>query len=325
MSELESGSKKNMTPALTAIIVLLVVLLGTMTYLWSSKNGALKEATKKNEELQADIEEMNKMMAPFLGSETTNDLMSDFTNMMDTYDALLKKDASKSDSLNAQKDKIQGLMNELETAKKNGRVTASLIAKLKRENETLRQIMISYVKQIDQLNTMNLKLTSELDETSTQLAETQTERDTYKGQAEASAEQVRKGSKLAAYGFSSTGLRMKLNDTTEPTTKARNCVQAKSSFTIGENTIASAGDRSVYLQIIDPDGKTLQGRSGGTSSAADGGNFVYSAKRDIQYNNKAVDVTIFYDFNGEEPVKGNYKVKIYCDGQVIGSDSFTLK
>ena len=324
MSE-ESGSKKNMTPALTAIIVLLVVLLGTMTYLWSSKNGALKEATKKNEELQADIEEMNKMMAPFLGSETTNDLMSDFTNMMDTYDALMKKDASKSDSLNAQKDKIQGLMTELETAKKNGRVTASLIAKLKRENETLRQIMISYVKQIDQLNTMNLKLTSELDETTTQLAETTSDRDKFKGEAEANAEQVRKGSKLAAYGFTSTGLRMKLNDTTEPTTKAKNTVQAKSTFTIGENTIATAGDRSVYMQITDPDGKTLQGRSGGTATAVDGGNFVYSAKRDIQYGNKAVDVTIFYDFNGEEPVKGNYKVKIYCDGQVIGTDSFTLK
>ncbi|MNU91628.1 hypothetical protein D3C71_815230 [compost metagenome] len=325
MSELESGSKKNMTPVLTAVIVLLVVLLGTMTYLWSSKNGALKEATKKNQELQADIEEMNKMMAPFLGSETTNDLMSDFTNMMDTYDALMKKDASKSDSLNAQKDKIQGLISELETAKKNGRVTASLIAKLKRENETLRQIMIGYVKQIDQLNTMNLKLTSELDETSTQLAETKTERDTYKTEAEQSAEQVKKGSKLAAYGFTSTGLRMKLNDTTEPTTKARNCVQAKSTFTIGENTIATAGDRTVYLQIIDPDGKTLQGRSGGTSSGADGGNFVYSAKRDIQYSNKSVDVTIFYDFNGEEPVKGNYKVKVFVDGQAIGSDSFTLK
>jgi len=199
-----------------------------------------------------------------------------------------------------------------------------LIAKLKRENETLRQIMISYVKQIDQLNTMNLKLTSELDETSTQLAETKNERDTYKTEAEQSAEQVKKGSKLAAYGFTSTGLRMKLNDTTEPTTKARNTVQAKSTFTIGENTIATAGDKTIYMQIIDPDGKTLQGRSGGTASGEDG-NLVYSAKRDIQYNNKALDVTIFYDFNGEEPVKGNYKVKIYCDGQAIGSDSFTLK
>ena len=26
-----------------------------------------------------------------------------------------------------------------------------------------------------------------------------------------------------------------------------------------------------------------------------------------------------------DAMKGNYKVKIYCDGQTIGSDSFTLK
>jgi chromosome segregation ATPase len=324
MSEIEMKEKKNNTPALTAIIVLLVILLGTMTYLWSSKNGALKECTAKNLELQADINEMNNMMAPFLGSEVTNDLMSDFSNMMNTYDALMKKDASQSDSLIAQKEKIQGLMNELESAKKNGQVSASLIAKLKRENETLRQIMISYVKQIDQLNTLNLKLTSELDETTNQLQDTKTERDQYKDQAEQSQAQVKKGSKLNAYGFSSSGLRMKINNTTEATTKAKNAVQAKSTFTIGENTIANAGNKEVFMQIMNPDGKVIQGRSGGTTTG-DEGAFVYSAKREIQYNNKAIDVTIYYDFNGEEPVKGNYKVKIFCDGQVIGTDSFTLK
>jgi hypothetical protein len=324
MSEMEMKERKNNTPVLTAVIVLLIILLGTMTYLWSSKNGALKECTAKNLELQADINEMNNMMAPFLGSEVTNDLMSDFSNMMNTYDALLKKDASKSDSLIAQKEKIQGLMDELETAKKNGRVSASLIAKLKRENETLRQIMISYVKQIDQLNTLNLKLTSELDETTTQLEDTKSERDDYKSQAEQSQAQVKKGSKLNAYGFASSGLRMKINNTTEATTKAKNAVQAKSTFTIGENTIATAGNKDVFMQIMNPDGKVLLGRSGGTTNG-DEGAFVYSAKRDIQYNNKAIDVTIYYDFNGEEPVKGNYKVKIFCDGQVIGTDSFTLK
>ena len=323
MAEIES-EKKNLTPVLTAFLVMALVLLGAMTYLWSSKNGELKNALAHVADLQKDSIAMNEMMKPFLGDNASDNLMTDFSNMMDTYDALLKKDASQADSLNLQKQKIQGLMDELETAKKNGRVNASLIAKLKKENETLRQIMIGYVKQIDQLNTLNLKLTSDLDETSNKLNETSAERDSYKNQAEQSAEQVKKGSKLNAYAFSSTGLRMKLNNTTDPTTKAHNCVQAKSSFTIGENQIANAGDRTVYMQITDPDGKVLQGRTGGSASG-DAGNFVYSAKRDISYNNKAIDVTIFFDFNGEEPVKGNYKVKIICDGQFIGSDSFSLK
>lgn len=324
MSEVEMDARRSMTPALTAVVLLLVVLLGTMSYLWYAKNSELATCNAHVENLQKDSIAMNEMMAPFLGSDVSKDLMTDFKNMMDTYDALIKKDATKTDSLNLQKEKIQGLMDELQTAKKNGRVNASLIAKLKRENETLRQIMIGYVKQIDQLNTLNLKLTSELDETSSQLTDTKTERDQYKAEAEDSKAKVAEGSKLKAYGFRSTGLRMKLNDMTEATTKAKNCVQAVSSFTVGENSIASAGSRVIYMQIIDGDGKALQGRSGGTTST-ESGTVVYAAKREIQYGNKPIDVSIYFDFNGEEPVKGNYKVRIYCDGALIGTDSFTLK
>lgn len=159
-----------------------------------------------------------------------------------------------------------------------------------------------------------------MDKTSAELTETKTQRDQFESEAATSKAKVDVAAKLKAYGFSSTGQRMKMNDTPEATTKARNCVQAVSSFTIGENEIATAGNKTLYLQITDPSGKVLQGRSGGT----DGG-VVYSAKRDVQYSNKALDVSIYYDFNGEEPTPGNYKVKIYCDGAVIGTDSFSLK
>jgi hypothetical protein len=34
---------------------------------------------------------------------------------------------------------------------------------------------------------------------------------------------------------------------------------------------------------------------------------------------------IYYDIRDETLSKGNYKVSIYCDQNLIGSDSFTLK
>ena len=55
------------------------------------------------------------------------------------------------------------------------------------------------------------------------------------------------------------------------------------------------------------------------------GQQAFSDKKDIDYNNQAIDLTIYYDLKGQEVGKGNFKVRVYCEGQLIGTDSFTLK
>lgn len=325
MSEVQEAPKRTTSSAMIAVLVLLVVGLGVMIFLWSSKNSALNECNAHVEDLQKDSITMNEMLKPYLGDNASDDLLKEFENMVADYDKIMEAGRPEDQAaMKEQQDKILGLKSELEAAKKSGKVNASLITKLRRENETLREIMRGYVKQIDELNTINLQLESDLDETTNELTTTQTERDTYKTQSEVSEAKVKAGSKLKAYGFTSEGLRMKINNTPEPTTKARNCVQVRSSFTIGENEIAEAGPKTVYMQITDPDGKVLQGRSGNTVQT-ESGTIAFSDKKEITYSNKSVDLSIFYDFNGVEPVKGAYKVKIYCDGQLIGSDGFSLK
>jgi hypothetical protein len=266
------------------------------------------------------MEGMNKMLEGYVGG-LSNDLKTDFKNMLDTYDRLIEMDQSKADSLNKQKAQISQLLKQLNTNKK---LSARELFNLKKENEVLRSIMRGYVKQIDSLNTLNIKLTSVLDETNTRLTETTTERDTYKKDAEQKSEQLKKGAKLQAYGFNSEALRMKLNNTTEPTTKAKNVIQMRSSFTIGENQIASSGRKSVYLQIVGPNGEVLQSKANYVIET-ENGQQGYSDKKDIDYNNQAIDLTIYYDLKGIEVGKGNYKVRVYCEGQLIGTDSFTLK
>lgn len=319
MSE-EIQNEKKTNGLLIGLIIGLFLSLGAMAYFWSQKNKALNECSNTNAQLEADMAGMNQMMEGYVGN-LSNDLKQDFKNMLKTYDALIAKDASKADSLNMQKEKIQSLINELSTNKKR---SARELFNMKKENETLRNIMKGYVRTIDSLNTLNVELKTNLETTSNELSSTISQRDEYKTQAEQNAEQVKKGSKLQAYNFRSVGLRMKLNNTTEETNKAKSCIQMKSSFTIGENAIARAGHKSVYLQITNPDGKILQGRSSNTAQM-DGGSISYSDKKEIDYNNSSIDVTIYYDLNGEEAIKGNYRVKIFCDGQQIGSDSFSLK
>jgi hypothetical protein len=320
MTEQVNTRDKKVNTVLLLIILLLLGGMGYMSFLWSKKNSELTTCSNENKKLQADTALINDMMSGYVDN-MSSDLKQDFKNMLDTYDALIAKDKSKADSLNIQKQKIQSLINELNS---NKRMSAAQIMRLQRDNESLRRILKGYVNKIDSLNTLNLKLTSVLDETNTKLTTTTTERDQYKADAEQSKEQVRKGSRLQAYGFTTVGLRMKLNNVTEETNKANKVVQIKSSFTISDNPLTSSGRKIVYMQIMNPDGKIMQSRSSYVVQT-EIGSVAYSDKKEIDYQNQRIDLSIFYDLKGEEAVKGNYKVKIFCDGNVIGTDSFTLK
>ena len=302
------------------LILALMVLLAVLTYMWSTKRTELNNCSNQNLLLKSDMEGMNQMLEGYVGN-ISSDLKKDFKNMLATYDKLIAKDASKADSLNKQKSEIQMLLGKLEA---NKNLSASQLYKFKKENETLRGIMRSYVMQIDSLNTINYGLTKDLEEKTSKLNETSIERDEFKKEAEEKTEQVKKGSKLKAYNFVSEALRMKLNNTTEATDRAKKTIQVRSSFTISENSLTSPGKKSVYLQITGPNGDILQSR-GNNTIETESGSVLYSDKKEIDYQNQSVDLTIYYDLQGEALTKGNYKVKIFCEGNLIGTDGFTLK
>lgn len=306
------------------ITILLLIGLAVLAYFFSKKNNELNACINENTALKTDMNGMNEMMTGYVGN-MSNNLTKDFQNMLNTYDDLIQKDKSKADSLNIQKEKIISLMSDLDKSRRNGSLNAQKIAQLNKENTTLRSIMKSYVFQIDSLNTLNVKLNSELTQTNNKLESTQSERDQYKKEATEKAEQVRIGAKLQAFNFKSNGLKMKINNTTDETNRARNCVQIQSSFTLSENPLNKSGNKTIYLQITDPSGKILQTKSNYTIET-ENGIVAYSDKKDVNYQNKQLDMSIYYDFaSNEEAIKGTYKIKIFCDGSVAGTDSFILK
>lgn len=314
-----SEPKKKGTGGYIAVIILLLIALGVMFYFLSSEKSKVNDCGDANAKLETDMAGMNEMLEGYVGN-MSNDLKTDFQNMLKTYDLLLEKDNSKADSINAQKARIEELLSEVE----RGKMTAYQLYELRKENETLRKIMKGYVVQIDSLNTLNLRLSSDLDSTSTQLDLTKEERDKIQDVADAQGGIIDKAKKLQAYGFNSGALRSKLNSTTTPTTKARNSVQLMSSFTISENSVAQKGNKAVYMQITDPNGKIFQSRSSNITST-ETGDVSYTDKKSINYSGSRIDITIYYDLNDQKISKGNYKVRIYCQGQMIGSDSFSLK
>ncbi len=317
----EEQSSGNYTKIYLVALLFLIVGLGAMTYLWSNSRSNLATCENTTQNYKDTIQGMNKMLSAYVG-DMSKDLKADFRNMLDTYDKLILKDASQSDSLNVQKLKIQNQIEKIEKLQRSKNFSASQISKLKEENETLRVIMRGYVYEIDSLNTLNLQKDLIITEQTETIDQRTSERDQYKNAAEASEEKVKLGSKLTAYSFSSGALRSVVKNKT--TTRAKQAVQLQSSFTISGNLITNPGKKTVYMQIIGPNGRALQNMTSYKLETTSG-TISYSEKKNIDYQNKSIDMTIYFDVRNGNLSKGNYKVNIYCDQNLIGSDNFSLK
>ncbi len=300
-------------------IFLLLAAIAGLTLAWSRQRSALNTCNNKNTALLADMADMEEALSGFSGT-MKDDLKQNLNQMLRDYNKLIEKDSSKADSLNAQKAQIMQLLKKLEGAN----MTARELVRARKENETLRSIMRSYARTIDSLNTLNIDLGTRLEETNVKLTTTTEERDDFRRQAEESQQQVKKGSKLQAYAIESEALKLRLNNTTDVTDRAKNAVQFRSSFTLSENVLTTKGRKIIYMQITAPSGNILQGSSNFVMQTENGPT-AYSQKKEVDYLNQALDLTIYYELKGETASKGTYKVRIFCEGQLIGSDSFTLK
>lgn len=302
------------------LTILSLVGAGVLGWMYSKESSAYSVCQTTNAQLESEMEEMNVALSGYI-DETSSDLKHDFQKMLDTYDQLIEKDASLTDSLNKQKVRIQELMAELSDTKKR---SFRQINNLKKENSTLRSIMKEYLYRIDSLNTLNINLTSKLDETSTKLSQTEKERNELQEQNEKNAELLTKGAQLNAFNFNTVALKYKLNGSTAEVTRAGKVDVISSSFTIGENKITKIGNKLVYLQVTDPDGKVIYDKPNQVINVG-GREIIYTDKREINYQGQQLDMTIVHNLQGREVGKGNFNVKIFADGILIGKDSFTLK
>ena len=305
------------------ILLLIIALLGAglLGWMYSKESKAYKSCQTTNAQLEQEMKSMNEALSGYIDG-TTMDLRKDFQMMLDTYDKLIEKDASKSDSLQAQKDSISVLLAQLKDTKNRSYYE---INKLKKRNEQLRQIMNRYLITIDSLNTLNVDLTSRLDKTSSELNLTQAERDELRKQNDQNAELLTKGAKLNAFNFVSEALRYQtFGGETKSVNRAGRAEILSSTFTIGENKIARTGSKTICLQITDPNGQVVYKRPSDVTQIA-GSEILYTGKREINYQGQLIDMTIVYNLEGKVIASGNYVVKIFADGALIGKDTFTLK
>ena len=284
-------------------IILAVAVLALM----SGMGWLIYSLHKSNEENRQMLElaEMDK-----------REMENEYENFARQYNEM--KSQIKNDSLMAQleqeQQRTQELLEELRRTKSND---AAEIARLKKELATMRQVLKSFVAEIDSLNRLNTQLNAENENLRQQQAAQQEEISTLNSEKASLSDKVAIASVLDATGLSITAK----NKKGKPAKKVADVKQFQVSFNIARNVTATAGVRTVYVRIIKPT-NDVAGASG--TFLYQNAQVEYTARRDIEYNGEETPVTIYWDVN-EMLVAGQYRVALFADGNNIGNGSISFE
>lgn len=288
--------EKKPSTALVVLVILLaiaVIILGYKYYKESRQLGQTTEEKAILEDVKSDLEkQLRDMIVEYDSLKTTNDSVNGL--------------------LNREQDKIKNLLRMQAS-------DAEKIRKYQSELETLRKVMRSYIVQIDSLNTRNRELTVENIQVREQLSTAETQNIELTKEKEILNTQVQLAKVLSAKNI----VAQPQNKSDRDNNKVNKVAKIKVCLTVRENAVAEAGTKDVYLRIIRPDEVVLPAGSGETF-LFNGEQVIFSAKRQLEYENKDIDMCIYWTKNADL-IAGNYTVILYAENYEIGSATFALK
>jgi hypothetical protein len=244
-------------------------------------------------------------------TEEKDSLANELRRISFAFDTLKTNNDSLNANLARDKEKIVKI---LEINESNVR----LIRQYKKEIKTMREIMKSYIVQIDSLNTRNKLLVAENTEIRQEIKQvknTNTELSKVKDELSSKVE-------VASVVQAKDVVAVPLNKKRKETNKISLLDKLRICFTLRENPIAKAGPKTVFLRVIRPDSLVIA-TSPDNLFDYKKNKIIYSASREVEYMNQDIDMCIFLDNTGDFIV-GNYSAELYLEGNIIGRTNFML-
>ena len=294
--------KKNLR-SLLGFAFLLVI--GSATF--GCQSEAEKKLAQKEQEL-ADLRQIAEI--------DRREMENEYAQFAAQYSEMKKgiRDDSLLARLDAEQRRAEELMQELKSLKKS---SASEILRLKKELATVRAVLREYIRQVDSLQQLNLVLMDERDEALAEAERRKRENNTITEHNASLTEQVAIAAQLNATNISIE----QLKKNGKRARRTKDITNFSVDFTISRNVTAESGNRTVYIRMMKPNRELV----------APSGKFMYqdreiefSANKVIEYSGDEANVKVYVPIN-EFLSKGDYSVHIFVDGQMIGSQSFSLK
>ena len=272
---------------LIPLVVVILALIGGLAYLFKS----LEEQKQVNRDMQ-ELAELDKQ-----------EMENEYERFALQYSEMKTQINNDSivEQLTQEQMKTQKLLEEL----------------MKKELATVREVLRSYIIQVDSLNRLNESLKQENNRVNAVLEERNSQIAGLSSEKASLSEKVAIAAQLDATNISLS----LLNKRDKPTKKLKDTKKMQVNFTITKNVTASNGNRTIYVRIQNPGGNTL---SGGGSFAYENRNLEYSMKKTIEYTGEEVSVATFWNVS-QMLEGGQYRVSIFADGNMIGSRTFNFE
>jgi len=303
---METTEKKSTDKTYKIIIIVLGIIIAVLVgLLIFTKTAEYKVVVEKE-----NTQNKNQVLQHQLDS-----LLVEHDKIKKEYGNLSNRLTEKDSVITAKADEIQKLI-----------ASQADYYSIKRKLDYLRGITQGYVSQIDSLYRVNKVLKDENVQITGKFEKEQVKTTELTKDKEQLSEKVSLASILKAYNIKGIPVRLKSGGTKEEVAdKAKKTEKIKVTFTLSENLIASNGNKTIYVRIARPDEKILAVSNDDTYMFDYKGEKIqYSVKKDIDYQNKAMEINLYWD-KVEDFTPGAYVVSVFTDGYLIGESQFTLK
>ena len=284
---------------LVVLIAALVVISGLLLWMNLRQKTEIKEIVEQMEFEKEQLEDEYEELAVQFDGYQTPDIHNDSLVQL----------------LSQEKQRVQDLLEELRITKVTN---ARRIAELQTELATVRQVMVSYVHQIDSLDRTNKRLVKENQEVKQQYQEVARQAQQLEEERTQLAQVVSRASMLEISYFEMTAL----NKRDRKTSVYSQILKLQFDYTIARNVTNKPGLKTIYLRVTRPDGEVMQ-KNVNDVFAFENGEIAYSVSKDFEYEGEEVSGTMYWLV--EEILQvGIYNADFFVDAELIGSFPFEI-
>ena len=249
-----------------------------------------------------------------------NNLRDELDDLIDEHDELLDEYGDLNNQLYQKDSLIKQQIIEIRKLIRNKNNLSNNLNEARTKINNLKRISQNYIKDIDSLFYVTERLSSEKDSVIKVNKNINWKNYKLNKTNIKLSEKVNKGSALKIKEISVEPFRYRGTGKEVSTRVAAKTQTLRACFYIAANLIAEAGKKEILIQYINPQEKIISG----SDTIVNEQQVIFSAKTDIQYNNKKSFVCIDWQ-RYVTLVEGDYQLKIYINNTLTAETQFNLR